>query len=70
MQTIAFGVDKQWDPAVQHWQLYVVTCDGAWWRIMWEKECVCIYTYIYIYTYTDHIYVRVYVCVRERDFAV
>ena len=21
---------------------YVVTCDGAWWRIMWEKECVCV----------------------------
>ena len=19
------------------------TCDRAWWRIMWEKECVCVY---------------------------
>ena len=29
MQTIAFGVDKQWDPAVQPWELYVVPCGGA-----------------------------------------
>ena len=27
MQTIAFGVDKQWDPAVQHRELYLITCD-------------------------------------------
>ena len=40
MQTIAFGVDKQWNPALQHWELFLVTCDGAWYRIMWEKECV------------------------------
>ena len=40
MQTTAFGVDKQWDPAVEHRELYLVTCDGAWWRIMWEKECI------------------------------
>ena len=42
-QTIAFGVDKQWDCAVQHSELYLVTCAGTWWRIMWEKE------YIYMY---------------------
>ena len=30
MQTIAFGMDKQWDAAVLHWELYVVTYDGAW----------------------------------------
>ena len=29
MQTIAFGMGKQWDPAVQHWELRLVTCDGA-----------------------------------------
>ena len=40
MQTIAFGVDKQWDPAVQHWELGLVTCDRAWWRKMWEKEYI------------------------------
>ena len=30
MQTVAFGVDKQWDPAIQHRKLYLVTCDGIW----------------------------------------
>ena len=40
MQTIAFGVDKQWDFAVEHRELYPVTCDGTWWRIMWEKEYI------------------------------
>ena len=29
MQTIAFGMDKQWDPAVWHRELCLVTCDGA-----------------------------------------
>ena len=48
MQIIAFGVDKQWDPAVKHRELYLVIYDGTWWRIMWEKEhiyvcgCVCV----------------------------
>ena len=43
MQTIAFGVDKWWDPVVWHRELYyLVTGDGTWWRIMWEKE------YIYV----------------------
>ena len=48
MQTIAFGVDKQWDFAVEHRELYPVTCDGTWWRIMWEKE----YKYMCVYTHT------------------
>ena len=52
MQTIAFGMDKQWDPAVWHRELYLVTCDGTWWRIIWEKEfvcvCVCIFLYIWL----------------------
>ena len=34
-----FGMDKWWDLAVEHWELYLVACDGAWW-IMWEKECI------------------------------
>ena len=40
MQTIAFGMGKQWDPDVKHWEIYLVTYDGAWWGIMWEKECI------------------------------
>ena len=42
MQTTTFGVDWQWDPAVKHWELCLVTCDKAW---EWEKkECthVCV----------------------------
>ena len=42
MQTIAFGMDEHWDPAVQRWELYLVTCDGTWWRIMGEKEYICV----------------------------
>ena len=38
MHTIAFGVDKQWDLAVYYRELYLVTHDGTWWKIMWEKE--------------------------------
>ena len=34
------GVDKHWDPAVQHKELYLVTYDGTWWRIMWEQKCI------------------------------
>ena len=30
-----FGVDKPWDPAVQHRELYLVICDGTWCRTMW-----------------------------------
>ena len=32
--------NKQWDPAVQHWELYLVTYNGALWKIMWEKGCI------------------------------
>ena len=61
MQTIAFGVDKQWDPAVEHRELYLATCDGTWWRIIWEKEYIY-YVYVYIYMY---ICIYMYVCVTE-----
>ena len=29
MQNVAFGMDQQWDPAVQHWELCLVTYDGT-----------------------------------------
>lgn len=57
MQTIAFEVDKQWDHAVQHRELYLVICDGTWWKIMWEKEYVYVYggvTLLYSRKLTDH----------------
>ena len=72
MHTIAFGVDKQWDPAAGSLSLslslththththtgihtgcrytgiaiYLVTCDGTWWRIIREKEYMCIHVCI------------------------
>ena len=29
IQNVAFGMDQQWDPAVQHWELSLVTYDGT-----------------------------------------
>ena len=37
-ETIAFGMDKQCDPAVSHWELRLVTYDGAW--ECEKKECI------------------------------
>ena len=56
MQTIASGVDKQWDPAVQHWELYLVTCDGTWWTIMWETENIYVWPgpFAVQYKLTEH----------------
>jgi len=34
-----WGGENWWKWGI-HWQLYLVTWDGAWWRIMWEKECI------------------------------
>ena len=44
MQTIAFGMDKHWDLLNSTGIAYLITYDGAWWRIMWEKECTPMYT--------------------------
>ena len=29
MQNAAFGMDQQWDPAVQHWELCLVNYNGT-----------------------------------------
>ena len=29
MQNVAFGMDQQWDPAVYHWELFLITYDGT-----------------------------------------
>ena len=42
MQTIAFGMDKQWDPAVSHWEL--LSSHFLWSMVMGEKRmdmCMC-----------------------------
>ena len=46
---LAFVVDGQWDPAVEHRELYPVTCDGSGWKIMWEKECIHTHTHTHTY---------------------
>ena len=33
-------------------ELYLVTYDGTWWRIMWEKECVYTHTHTHTHTHT------------------
>ena len=33
-----------WSCCVEEGTMYLITCDGKWWKIMWEKECayICI----------------------------
>ena len=40
---IACRIDKQWGPDVQHRELYPITCDRAWEKITWEKECIYVW---------------------------
>ena len=49
-----FRMDKQWGPSLQHRELYPVSWDRTWWKIVQEKECV----YVCIYTALSHIYVH------------
>ena len=49
MQTITFRMDKQWSPSVQHRQLYPITCDRTWWKIISEKRKyirVCVWDWV------------------------
>ena len=42
MQNVAFGIDQQWDPAVQPWELCLVTYDVT--RNVRKKKtytCMC-----------------------------
>ena len=75
MQTITPGMDKQWDPSVWHRELYLVTCNGTWQKIMWEKEYIyiCVYIFIYVYIYI-YVYIFIYMymteslcCIAETD---
>ena len=42
MKTLAFGVDGQWDSCIAYGAISLITCDGTWWKIMWEKNA-CMY---------------------------
>ena len=35
-QTTTFRMDKQWGPAIQHRELYPVSWDRTWWKIIWQ----------------------------------
>ena len=48
MQNIAFKVGKQWDPAVEPRELYLVICDGTW---SCEKKKIHTHTHTHIYLY-------------------
>ena len=45
MQNVAFGMDQEWDPAVQHWELCPVTYYGT---------CNVRKKYVYMYVYLGH----------------
>ena len=34
-------MDRQWGPAVKHKELGAITCDGTWWKIIWERMWRC-----------------------------
>ena len=43
LQTITSRMDKQWGPTVKKRELYALSWDRTWWKIIWEKECIYIY---------------------------
>ena len=43
MQTITFGMDKQWGRTVQHRELYPISWVRIWWKIVWKKMYICMY---------------------------
>ena len=46
MQTITFRMDKQWYPAIQHRELYTISWDRTWRKVIWEKECMHMYDWV------------------------
>ena len=40
--TITFRIKKQWGLKVQYRELYPISWDRTWWKIIWEKECMCV----------------------------
>ena len=59
MQTITFRMGNQWSPTIQNKELYPISWDRTWWKIVWEKECVCVYIYIHVCLYM-HVWLRHY----------
>ena len=51
MQTITLRMDKQWDPTTWHSELYPVSWDRPWWKIIWGSLYIYIHTYIYTHTH-------------------
>ena len=40
MQTTAYRMDKQWGPTLLHRQLYPISWDRLWWKVILKKEYV------------------------------
>ena len=70
MQTVAFGMDKQWDPAIA---LGTIS-SHLWWSMMEDNVrkrmyvyihtytlIYCVYTYIYTYVFIHIMYICVYI---------
>ena len=56
MQNITLRINKQWGPAVQHRELYPISCDRTWGKIVWEKEYF-IHTHTHTHTHTHYSFI-------------
>ena len=43
MQTMTFRMNKQWGPTIQHRELYPISWERLWWKIIEEKECIYVW---------------------------
>ena len=46
MQIITFRIDKQCGLTVEYKEIYPISWDRSWWKIIQERKCI--YTYIHI----------------------
>ena len=49
MQNVAFGMDKQWGPTIQHMKLCPIYWERTWWKIIYIKK-----EYIYAHIWLGH----------------
>ena len=43
---MTWRMEKQWGLTIQHRELYPVSWDRPWWKIVWEKECIYVYAWV------------------------
>ena len=44
-------MDKQWSPTVQQRELYLISWDRTWWKIVWKNNT---HTHTHTHTYLGH----------------